>query len=305
MKGLFKPVHVFSDHSAAVYSIARGRSENTILSASGDRFIAEWDLAAQHPLPFAVNLGHPAYAVCYLPTYDLLLAGNSIGGIHVIQTSEKKELAYIVQHHHGIYDFLYDEQRNQVIVAGGDGNLSVWSIPSMELQIVIPITEGKIRQLAMSPDRNQFSAACGDGKVRIFEPVFFNEIFTLNGHEGSATSVAFHPTKPVLISGGRDAFLRFYRLQDGAEILDIPAHRFAIYSISFNPEGTICATTSRDKTIKLWTADTFDPLDKLDVTSGGHSHSVNRLLWADNQTFVSCGDDRKIIIWKKEQSKHP
>src|SRR5690606_22150016 len=116
----------------------------------------------------------------------------------------------------------------------------------------LPISTGKLRQLATSLDNTTLAVACGDGFIRLFEPSFMNEIQSFGIHKDGATSVAFHPTKHVLMSGGKDARLRAYHLVNGDEVLNIPAHNYSIYSIAFSPDSALCATASRDKTIKLW-----------------------------------------------------
>ena len=77
----------------------------------------------------------------------------------------------------------------------------------------------------------------------------------------------------------------------------IPAHRANIYGIAFNPQGTVCATASRDKSVKLWDAASFEPIDRFELKQGGHTHSVNAVHWCADGTLLSAGDDRTIKAW--------
>jgi centriolar protein POC1 len=89
-----------------------------------------------------------------------------------------------------------------------------------------------------------------------------------------------------------------WSMQDNyACVLSVPAHNYAIYSIAFG--HGICASASRDKTIKIWDELSFNPIQRLDTKSGGHSHSVNKLLFQHDH-LISCSDDRQIICWKQE-----
>nr|MDQ3100792.1 hypothetical protein [Bacteroidota bacterium] len=111
------------------------------------------------------------------------------------------------------------------------------------------------------------------------------------------SSLAFHPAKPVLISGGKDGYLRFWRTdQDHQLTREIAAHKGGIYRILFNDDGSLCATCSRDRTIKIWNANSFEPLHRLDRVAGGHTHSVNSILWIDD-LLISASDDRTLIAW--------
>jgi WD40 repeat protein len=278
-----------------------------VFSASGDKYVVEWDTTTGAQLPFAVRLEHPAYAVCYIPEHEVLCVGNSIGGIHVIDLREKKEIRYLLQHSNGIYDLAWDASRNQLLVAGGDGVLSAWSLPDFNLLIALPLITEKLRQIGFAPDHSTFVVACGDGRIRLMDPVFFNEQSFESMHPEGATSAVFHPLKQAVLSGGKDAMLRVHALQGGHELLAIPAHNYAIYSIAFSPDGLLFATASRDKSIKLWDAVTLDPVDKLDARNGGHSHAVNKLFWQDSGHLISCSDDRKILVIRagKYPSENP
>lgn len=240
---------------------------------------------------------HAVYSMSCIKEYGLLVAGLSNGDLHVIDLDKKVELKHIQHHHQGIYDFAFDRLDHQLVVAGGDGMLSVWSLPDFRLLRNIPLCEQKIRQLAISHDQSMLAIACGDGKVRITDLIFFNEIGTIDAHEDGATSVAWHPEKPVLVTGGKDAHLKCWNINDSFNnVLSIPAHQFAIYSIVFDNSGKYCFTASRDKTIKIWDAHDFSPLQRIGPGAEGHTHSVNKLIWK-NEQLISCGDDRKINVF--------
>ncbi|MCC6601072.1 MAG: WD40 repeat domain-containing protein [Crocinitomicaceae bacterium] len=294
-----RKMHIFSDHSAAVYGLAEGRTPGTFFSASGDRYIVEWSVKSLQQQPFVVKLDQSPYCIKYLLRFNLLVAGNAAGGIHVIDTKNKSEVRHLTIHQKGVYDLVEDTSQSLLYAAGGDGCLSVWRLPDFELLRNIPFSTEKIRQLALSPDGTLLAIACGEGKVRIVDTAFFNELYTLHAHSEGATSVAWHPQKKVLVSGGKDACLHLFHTEDSfRSLMKIPAHNFAIYSIAFSPDGKNCVTASRDKTIKLWSPQSFDALGRIDPASGGHTHSVNDLLWLGNSRFLSCSDDRKIILWE-------
>lgn len=54
-----------------------------------------------------------------------------------------------------------------------------------------------------------------------------------------------------------------------------------------------------DKTIKLWEAENMDLLKVIDYQKNeSHQSSVNKILWIDRKRFISCSDDKKIILFE-------
>jgi len=109
---------------------------------------------------------------------------------------------------------------------------------------------------------------------------------------------------PYVISGGRDAQLRMRDLTDGHIVQVVSAHNSTINDLAFSPNGHYLATASRDKTVKLWDAESWKLLKVCEVVRDrGHVNSVNCLLWLDDETLITAGDDRRILTWTLETSE--
>lgn len=288
----------FTGHRGPVYGLAPTGHPHRFLSASGDGKVVRWDLRSPdlgEPLADALKA---VYALHFDAEKHLMFMGNEHGGLHVVDTRIGEEVRLLKAHSRGIFHIV-PIGPGRIACSSGDGTLSVWSVPEMALLRQVPLSAEKARGLALSPDGAWLAAATLDGMVRILDTQDLNEHHTLPGHDRGAASVAWHPNKPVLVSGGRDGHLRFWHAAEDLRPLQaIPAHRANIYGIAFSPNGQLCATASRDKTVKLWRADTFEVVAKLDLRSGGHTHSVNAVLWCADGSLLSAGDDRIIRQWR-------
>tara|TARA_B110000211_G_scaffold68580_1_gene79240 strand:- start:4845 stop:5768 length:924 start_codon:yes stop_codon:yes gene_type:complete len=293
----------FEGHRGAIYTLESADEKNKFFSGSSDNLVVEWNLKDQQQNKVAARLPAKAMALKYIPKINVLLVGQSLGGIHVIDLNKNEEIKLLQLHRQSIYDIQYLPEQECFWVAAGDGTLSVWSVNDFSLFIALKLCDKKIRSIAFSSVLKETAVGCGDGSIRIFDFETYEEKHIIKGHldDFSVNSVCYHPNGKHLLSGSRDAYLNVWDIEDDYTLIHhIPAHNYAIYSIVFSPDKKFFATGSRDKTIKIWDAENFELLLRIDkMQHEGHSHSVNKLLWSDfNNYLVSTGDDKAIMVWE-------
>ncbi len=295
----------YSGHRGPVYALSPDLHHDGFLSGSGDGLVVRWDHQAPEAGQVVVNVGQAVFSL--LRTGPLLLIGTEGGDLFVIDAEHGRELHRFTVHRKGIFRMV-ELGGDRVACAGGDGTLSIWRTgpengAALELLRHFPLCEEKLRDLAMDATGELLAVACGDGLVRVLDTTYFNETATINAHPamleqvGGATCVAFHPHKPVLISGGKDGHLRTWlATEQFRQLLSLPAHKGSIYRVAFSPDGKHFCTVSRDKTVKLWDALSLEPVQRLDRTVHGHTHSVNAVLWT-TAALLTASDDRTIKSW--------
>lgn len=293
----FQKQKEISGHAAAVYCCtARG---NYIYSGSADKYVARWLLNEGTQDKFAIRFEQAIYALELIGDTTLAV-GVADGKLYFFDIESRVELKCFTQHTVGIFAIKSNSEKQQIYVADADGNLSVWDY-QFNLLIYLPLDCGKIRSIAVDEFGERIALACQDGTVRVFDTTYFNELITLNAHNKGATAVLFHPLKKdQLISGGKDALLKLWDLENSEEQIRVVAHTFAIYDIVSLEQGKTILTASRDKNVKVWNAEDLQFLKRLDFKVGGHRHSVNALAKIDENTVVSCSDDKRLIVWERE-----
>ncbi|MFT4779617.1 MAG: WD repeat-containing protein 61 [Flavobacteriales bacterium] len=293
----------FEGHSGAIYTLESANEKNKFFSGSSDNLVVEWDVKDQQQNKVVAKLPAKAMALKYVSDRNVLLAGQSLGGIHVIDLNKNEEIRLLQLHRQSIYDIQYLPEKECFWVAGGDGIISIWSMNDFSLITALKLCDKKIRSIAFNRVLNETAVGCGDGSIRIFNFETYEEKKILKGHidDFSVNALSYHPNEKHLLSGSRDAFLNVWDIEnDYALINHIPAHNYAIYSIVFSPDMKLFATASRDKTIKIWDAENFELLLRIDKPKNeSHTHSVNKILWSDfTDSLISTGDDRAIMVWK-------
>jgi WD40 repeat protein len=291
----FSKLKEITGHAAGIYSVAY--SGDHIYSASADRFLARWKFDEGLQDKFSIRFGDPVYSVAICDSSQLLIAGTSSGDLHIFCLKEKKELHFFKQHISAVFCISVNPNSGHVYTGDAEGNLGVWRIHDQQLLLFMPIAAGKIRRVVPNDDGKLIAVCCENGSLKVFDTEFFNEQFAFKAHEGGVASAVFTDGSECIVSGGKDAWLRKWDLRTGEETISIPAHNFVVYDLLTLSDGELVVSASRDKTIKVWKTADLDFVQRLDHKEGGHRHSVNTLCKVDENTFVSAGDDKRIIVW--------
>ena len=291
--------HTLIEHKGPIYSLCQGPEPHLFFSAGSDRKVFLWNAKEAKAERLVAQSPTTIISINYISDFNCLLIGQVEGGIHIIDMEKGKEVKYLKNHIGYIFDMEYIPEKKELLVASGDGKVSAYRLPTFEMLWMEQLSSKKIRKIDYSAQRKEIAIACGDGNLKIYKSDNFEPLYKWDDFESSVNIVKYHPTEPYLFVGEKAAQLHSIDLSDLSRKEKVPAHYWAIYDIQFSPNHNIMATASRDKTIKLWELNPFKVICRLEGRKDkAHTHSVNKLLWLNNETLVSAGDDGNIKIWK-------
>lgn len=295
---LVEKIHECSGHNAALYALAPGSTDRHFISAGGDGWVVEWRLEAPELGKLVASVENQIFTLCGLPDRNQLVAGNMHGGIHWINR-EMPELTRNIQHHQkGV--FALEVVGPWLFSAGGDGYITRWDVESGRTVESLQLSHQSLRAVAYSEKRGEIAVGASDQSIYLLdaENLSIRKVIK-DAHLHSVFTLAYSPDHQYLLSGGRDAMLRVWDLTNGCQLNSAQAaHWYTINHLVFSPDGSLFATASRDRSLKIWDAKSFELLKVVDTLRfGGHTRSVNRLLWLPD-CLISCGDDRLAMLWK-------
>ncbi|MEI6595106.1 MAG: WD40 repeat domain-containing protein [Bacteroidota bacterium] len=287
----------FSGHRAAVYTLQKSIHTNCLYSSGADGLIVEWDTEKKDDGKLIATIGKPVYSLQLDEASLQLICGTSTGNLQVIDLKENKEVRNIEAHQLGIFDMKLSSEN--LITCGGDGTVNIFDRTNLSLLKKINHSEKSARVIAVNPTKKEIAVGYSDFIIRLYDTENFELTHTLEAHTNSVFALCFSPDGKYLISGGRDAMLNVWDIKNNYQlILEIPAHILQIKCIAYNPSGNLFATSSMDKTIKIWDADNFELIKVIDkARNESHTNCINKILWLNDDEFLSCSDDRQVMLW--------
>lgn len=292
--------HIYTGHADAVYSLCEGHEPHLFYSGSADNFVGCWNAETgtfQNPL---VKSTGSIYSLLHDMENRVLYVGQRYGIVLIVDLN-KQESPRSVQAHDGDVFSIVKDKTGNILTAGGDGHMKVWTSKEFKLLHDFRLSTANVRCIHFSPQKDEIFAGLSDHTIRVFDAGTYIQKQVLTGHQNSVFTIE-SLDENRLITAGRDAVFLIWEKENAQWIhtQTIPAHLYTVNHLSISPDGKLLASASRDKTFKIWDAATLTLLKVMDQSkfSEAHTHSVNRLLWMGNQHLISTGDDKKIFSWQ-------
>ena len=285
-------------HSNPIFTLELSQKHGILFSGGNDKGLVEWSLKTSSFIKVMFPVMASIYAIHCPVGYPLLFAGLRSGEILVFNFVEQKITHRLRHHVKPIFDIKSIEKKGELLIASEDGTVSVWSLQTLSFLHSIQVSNDTIRCISVNPDEDRVAFGCRDNRVVIYDLDDYSLVKALIGHTMAVFALQYAPGGDYLVSGARDAQVKIWDIKTYSLLQNIPAHLFAVNHILFHPSRPIFATASMDKSIKIWDATDFKLRKIISREKGyaGHSLSINKLAW-NNDQLLSTGDDKKIIVW--------
>ncbi len=291
-----------SGHSDPIYALSSAQDNNIFYSSGGDGYVTAWNSLDPKNGSLLARVPNSVYSIADAGDNSIII-GHNYDGIHVLNTTNKKETGTLKLTDKQIFDIRI--LNDTAYVGTGDGSLITVDIKSLTIINQKTFSNKSLRSIAISTDESTIALGFSDNFIRIVQSESLEQVSEFEAHANSIFSLRYLSNMPYLLSGSRDAYLRVWDVSKNYhKHHECIAHMWAINDIAESPDGKLFVTCSMDKTIKIWDTQSFKLLRVIDhERDGGHTSSVNKILWLANNRVISASDDRTINVWSIEFEK--
>jgi len=152
--------------------------------------------------------------------------------------------------------------------------------------------------LALSVDDTQVALGAEDNKIHLYKISGnnFTDDGVLDLHRAPITRLDYSPDGKWLVSADRNRQVIVWDVHSKSEkITDWVFHTARVDALSFSPDSQHVASGGLDQQIIVWSIE--NPATRVTIKAA-HQGGINEVLWLDNTSLVSSGQDCTIRTWK-------
>lgn len=151
-----------------------------------------------------------------------------------------------------------------------------------------------LNDVAFISDARRILTASQDGVLTLWDAIGGGESLRTRPQQSGIAFFAISPDQQHVAYPGDDFRVMIRHLPGLEQVAALEGHTRAVYSIAFHPHQPVMATGSRDGTVRLWSADTWQPLRVLE----GHEHLVAAMSFLPGtHQLITISYDHQTRLW--------
>jgi WD40 repeat protein len=151
-----------------------------------------------------------------------------------------------------------------------------------------------VRVAKFSPDGKLLATAGNDGRLLLWQTDNWSNPVELAHFSFALVDIDFHPNSSQIAVVGFENQLSVLDVATRRSVSRIDCPCRDMRTIQYSPSGQYIAGGGRNGKIEIWDTASQKSIQKLQV----HQQRIRSIAFVDDQTIVSCGDDRKVKVLK-------
>ncbi|MEM7118463.1 MAG: BTAD domain-containing putative transcriptional regulator [Chloroflexota bacterium] len=213
-------------------------------------------------------------------------------------------------HEEAVLALTTSPDRQTFLSAGADGAVQWHAVATGEQLSRFTAHQTAVSAIAFSPDGETAVSGDAEGELIWWHIASGNICQQFAAHQGNITAAAILPDGERVLTAGADHVLRLWELASGQLLQTFAEHQAAVTCFDVSQNGRFVLSGGTDQQLLLWDIATGNLLRTLGSASeyaahqmikSGHFGTVSAVaLHPNNQTALSVGMDRAIILWNLE-----
>jgi hypothetical protein len=206
----------FAGHADCIYALAISPDGKTLATASYDKLIKVWDVAAGTEIRTLKDHIDAVYALAFAPDGKLLVSASADRSVKVWNPATGERLYSMGEATDGLNSVAFSSKGNLVAAGGADKNVRLWRLgaKSAELAASQIAHEDAILKVAFSPDGATLASAAADRTLKIFRTADLSEARVLPRQSDWITGMAYSPDGKRLAVARIDGTHETYAMED-------------------------------------------------------------------------------------------
>ncbi len=297
-RGLTAPggamMKTLTGHAARVSAVAISPDGRLAVSASHDKTLKVWDLAAGEETRTLTGHTAPVLSVVVMRDGRRAASASADHTLKIWDLRTGKMERTLRGHAAPVLSVTASPDGRRLASASADNTLKVWDPDSGGETRTLVGHGNPVSSAVVTPDGNFVASASHDKTLKIWDLHTGEAIRTLAGHTGWVTSAAVTPDGRFLVSASYDRTLKIWDMRTGREMRTLRGHAGWVTSAAVTPDGRRVLSASSDKTLKIWDL----AADEAPRTLRGHVSGVESAAVTPDGCFaVSASYDNTLKIW--------
>lgn len=299
-----QPIAQLQGHEGRVTSVAFSPDSKLIVSGSRDKTIRLWDVNTKQPIGQPLR-GHQAivWEVAFSPDRKTIVSSGEDATLRIWNVNTRQPIGQPLRGHKEDVTAMALSPDGKLIASGSwDKTIRLWNAITGQPIAQLEGHEKAVISLAFSPDSRRLVSGSTDFTVRLWDAGTGQQIGEpLRGHEDAVSAVGFSPDGKTVVSSGRDfsssqdRSVRLWDISNSKQIGQPLLQSEEIWSIDFSPDGKTLVSGGRDHTVRLWNAETGQPIRP---PLQGHENIIWSVAFSPNGQLIASGSgDNTIRLW--------